>query len=71
MSQITLIITKNSYGGSKLNLQARWSEVKEQLKENNIELTDEDLEYEPGKENELLERLQEKMKRSKRRNSNY
>jgi hypothetical protein len=50
----------------KLKLQAPWSEVKEQLKENNIDLTDEDLEYSPGKENELLERLQLKMNRSKK-----
>ena len=50
----------------ELKLQAPWSEVKERLKENNINLTDEDLEYRPGKENELLERLQLKMNRSKK-----
>lgn len=50
----------------ELKLRAPWSEVKEQLKENNIDLTDEDLEYSPGKENELLERLQLKMNRSKK-----
>lgn len=49
----------------RLKLYAEWSEVRERLKENNIELTDEDLQYEPGKENELLDRLQEKMKRTK------
>jgi len=49
----------------ELRLQASWPEVRERLKENNIELTDEDLDYQPGKENELLERLQEKMKRTK------
>ncbi len=48
-----------------LRLHAPWHEVKEKLKENNIELTDEDLDYEPGKKNELLERLQKKIKRSK------
>jgi hypothetical protein len=47
------------------NLSAPWDVVKERMKENNISLTDEDLEYEPGKENKLLERLQQKMKRSK------
>jgi hypothetical protein len=50
----------------ELKLQAPWSEVKERLKENNINLTDEDLDYGPGKENELLERLQLKMNRSKK-----
>jgi len=49
----------------EFKLQAPWSQVKDLLKENNIELTDEDLNYEPGKENELLERLQQKMKKSK------
>jgi uncharacterized protein YjbJ (UPF0337 family) len=47
-----------------LNLQSSWWEVKEKLKENNIDLTDEDLEYEPGKENQLLQRLQKKMNKS-------
>lgn len=46
-----------------LQLQAPWEEVKEKLKENNIELTDEDLVYEPGQEEELLQRLAAKMKK--------
>lgn len=49
----------------KLNLKSPWDEVKEKLKENDITLTDEDLEYEPGQEDELLNRLQEKMNKSK------
>lgn len=40
-----------------------WNEVKEEIKENNSELTDSDLQYEPGKEKELLERLAKKMSR--------
>jgi len=40
-----------------LNLRSPWPEVKERLKENDVSLTDEDLEYEPGKERELLDRL--------------
>lgn len=46
-------------------LHTPWHVVKERMKESNILLTDEDLEYEPGKEDELLERLHKKMKRSK------
>jgi hypothetical protein len=49
----------------KLKLSAPWEEVKELIKENNIELTDADLEYVPGKEDELLERLSKKMNRDK------
>lgn len=48
----------------KLNLAAPWPEVKENLKENNIELTDEDLDYGPDKVDELLAHLASKMNRS-------
>ena len=48
-----------------LKLNAPWEEVKEMLKETNIHLTDEDLDYEPGKEDALLERLQKIMGKSK------
>lgn len=47
-----------------LKLMAPWSEVKEKLKESNIELTDADLNYEPGKEKELLKQLGRKMNRT-------
>jgi uncharacterized protein YjbJ (UPF0337 family) len=48
-----------------LRLDKPWSEVKERIKETNIELTDEDLDLQPGKENELLQRLQSKLHKSK------
>lgn len=50
---------------SGLNLKASWEEVKERLKENDIGLTDKDLEYEPGYEDGLLTRLQQKMNKDK------
>ena len=50
---------------TKLKLEAPWDEVKELLKENDITLTDEDLEYSPGHEDELLEQLSKKMKKDK------
>jgi uncharacterized protein YjbJ (UPF0337 family) len=46
-------------------LDAPWSEVKEQMKEHNMDLTDQDLDYQPGKEDELLEGLQSKLGKSK------
>ena len=49
----------------QLKLQKPWDDVKEDLKENNITLTDEDLDYQPGKEDQLLERLEKKMNLSK------
>lgn len=48
----------------KLKLEAPWYEVKEMLKEVNFKLTDEDLQYEPGREDELLERLSSKLNKS-------
>ena len=53
---------KNS---SVLRLQAPWEKVKERMKENDIHLTDADLEYEPGKEEELLQRLEKLMNKSR------
>ncbi|MEJ7588083.1 MAG: general stress protein CsbD [Ferruginibacter sp.] len=48
---------------TQLKLEAPWEEVKEKLKEVIGDLTDEDLVYEPGQENLLLERLAKKMGR--------
>jgi len=48
-----------------LHLEAPWSEVKERLKEINTDLTDEDLQYKPGEEDALLERLSAIMHRPK------
>ncbi len=49
---------------SELKLEAPWPAVKEMLKEINIELTDEDLDYEPSHTDELLNRLAKKMNRT-------
>ena len=53
---------KNS---SVLRLQAPWEKVKERMKENDINLTDKDLEYIPGNEEELIQRLEKIMNRSR------
>lgn len=49
---------------TQLTLEAPWEEVKEKLKEVNASLTDEDLAYQPGQAQPLLERLAKKMKRT-------
>lgn len=49
----------------ELKLQKPWERVKETLKEINIELTDDDLIYEPGQAEQLLERLEKKMNKPK------
>ncbi|HYH15433.1 MAG TPA: hypothetical protein VD794_09435 [Flavisolibacter sp.] len=45
----------------KLKLEAPWEEVKEMLKEVNTDLTDQDLDFPPNGDKELLERLANKM----------
>ncbi|MCP9749882.1 hypothetical protein [Ferruginibacter sp. HRS2-29] len=47
-----------------LKLEAPWPEVKEMLKEVNVELSDEDLEYDPADPEALLQRLAKKMGRT-------
>ncbi len=42
-----------------------WDEVKEKIKEHHIDLTDDDLRFSPGQEDELLGRLQQKMGKSR------
>ena len=48
---------------TQLKLSAPWDQVKEKLKEANSELTDDDLNYQPGQEQDLLEKLARKMNR--------
>ena len=55
----------------ELKLNAPWEQVKERLKENDIHLTDEDLQYEPGKEELLLERLSGKLGKGKEETKAY
>jgi len=47
-----------------IKLEAPWPEVKEKLKEANHLLSDEDLEYAPGGDAALLERLSKKLGRT-------
>jgi hypothetical protein len=48
---------------NSLHLENSWEVVKEKLKEQNVELTDEDLELRPGKEEELIDRLSSKLRK--------
>ena len=51
--------------GSSLVMRGSWDDVKGQLKQNYAELTDEDLTYAEGKEDELFGRLQRKLGKTK------
>lgn len=46
---------------NSLHLKVPWSEVKEKIKEVNIELTDDDLRYTPGNDEEFLQQLGKKL----------
>jgi uncharacterized protein YjbJ (UPF0337 family) len=49
----------------RLNLKGNWNEVKGKAKAQYADLTDDDLLYEEGKDDELLGRLQKKMGKTK------
>ncbi|WP_050025737.1 CsbD family protein [Verrucomicrobium sp. BvORR034] len=48
-----------------LQMKGTWNEVKGKLKQKYGQLTDDDLQFEEGKEDELLGRLQKRLGRSK------
>jgi uncharacterized protein YjbJ (UPF0337 family) len=50
---------------SKLELKGSWNELKGKLKQQYANLTDDDLVFAEGKEDELLGRLQKKLGKSK------
>lgn len=49
----------------KLNLKGNWNEIKGKAKTEYADLTDDDLLYEEGKDDELLGRLQKKIGKTK------
>lgn len=49
----------------KLRLKGNWNEIKGKLKEKYADLTDDDLQYAEGKEDQLLGRLQKKLGKSR------
>jgi uncharacterized protein YjbJ (UPF0337 family) len=50
---------------TKLELKGSWNEVKGKPKQNYAQLTDDDLTFAEGKDEELLGRLQQKLGKSK------
>ena len=49
---------------TKLELKGNWNEIKGKLKQKYAELTDDDLLYEEGKDDELLGRIQKRTGRT-------
>lgn len=50
---------------TKLNIKGNWNEIKGKLKQKYGDLTDDDLKYVDGKEDELLGKLQKKTGKTK------
>ena len=50
---------------TKLQMKGSWNEVKGKLKQKYAELTDDDLQFVEGKEDELLGRIQQRLGKSK------
>ena len=50
---------------TKMNLKGNWNEIKGKLKQKYGQLTDDDLAFAEGKEDELLGRLQQRLGKSK------
>ncbi|MEO6134236.1 MAG: CsbD family protein [Ginsengibacter sp.] len=49
----------------KLKLQGNWNEAKGKMKQAYADLTDDDLKYEEGKDDEFLGRIQQKLGKTK------
>ena len=47
------------------NLDKTWEELKEKIKELNFEITNDDLDFKPGREDELYENLSRKLHKTK------
>jgi uncharacterized protein YjbJ (UPF0337 family) len=50
---------------TKLKFKGAWNEVKGKIKQEYADLTDDDLKYEEGKDDELVGRLQQKTGKAK------
>jgi uncharacterized protein YjbJ (UPF0337 family) len=49
----------------KLELKGKWNEIKGKVKQAHADLTDDDLRYEEGRDDEFLGRLQQKLGKSR------
>lgn len=57
--------TKGGFNMNKLTWKGRWNELKGNVKQQYADITDDDLLYQEGKEDELLGRLQKRTGKSK------
>jgi uncharacterized protein YjbJ (UPF0337 family) len=58
-------LSPRNIGMTKLQLKGNWNEIKGKLKQKYGQLTDDDLTFAEGKDDELLGRLQQRLGKSK------
>jgi uncharacterized protein YjbJ (UPF0337 family) len=60
ITKISIMDHKPNTGSSSLKIKGNWNELKGKMKQQYANLTDDDLLYEEGKEDELYGRIQKK-----------
>lgn len=60
-----MLLTYENHLMDRLELKGKWNEIKGKVKQSYADLTDDDLTYEEGKDDELLGRLQQKTGKSR------
>jgi uncharacterized protein YjbJ (UPF0337 family) len=65
ISGIRLPFGRRTQGMNKLQIKGSWNEIKGKLKQKYGELTDDDLTFAEGKEDEVLGRLQQRLGKTK------
>jgi uncharacterized protein YjbJ (UPF0337 family) len=60
-----MVLSAKQSGMTTLQLKGNWNEIKGKLKQKYAQLTDDDLTFAEGKEEELLGRLQQRLGKSK------
>jgi uncharacterized protein YjbJ (UPF0337 family) len=60
-----LALKPNHMNSTQLRLKGKWNEIKGKIKQQHADLTEDDLRYEEGKDDELVGRLQQKLGKTK------
>jgi uncharacterized protein YjbJ (UPF0337 family) len=60
-----MVLSAKQRGMTTLQIKGNWNEIKGKLKQKYAQLTDDDLTFAEGKEEELLGRLQQRLGKSK------
>ena len=71
LSLLNEAIMQNTSSSVNLKFKGNWNELKGKIKQKYANLTDNDLMYEEGKEDELLGRLQKKTGKTKQELKNW